>query len=88
MPELPEIHTIVQGLKMTVKQQDIEQVKMYDPKMAKTFVGEDITGKQIVNIRRRGKYIIFELNEGSKLIVHLRMTGRLLYQHNEPQSVR
>ncbi|MCK4590380.1 MAG: DNA-formamidopyrimidine glycosylase [Candidatus Latescibacteria bacterium] len=88
MPELPEVETIVQGLKIAVTQQKIEQVKIYDPKVAKMLAGEDITGRRIINIRRRGKYIIFELNKGLALIVHLRMSGRLLYQQHEPQSNR
>ncbi len=88
MPELPEVETIVQGLKRTVSQQRIEQIRIYDPKVAKMLAGEHITGRRIINIRRRGKYIIFELSEGLNLIVHLRMSGRLLYQQNEPQSAR
>jgi formamidopyrimidine-DNA glycosylase len=88
MPELPEVETIVQGLKTTLSQQKIEQVRIYDSKLAKMLAGKQITGKRIVNIRRRGKYIIFELNGGLNLIVHLRMSGRLLYQQNEPKSLR
>jgi len=87
MPELPEVETIVQGLKRRVSQQRIEQIRIYDPKVAKMLSGERIAGRWIIDIRRRGKYIIFELNEGLDLIVHLRMSGRLLYQQNEPQSV-
>lgn len=88
MPELPEVETIVQGLKTTLSQQKIEQVRIYDSKLAKMLAGKQITGKRIVNVRRRGKYIIFELNEGLNLIVHLRMSGRLLYQQNERKSLR
>lgn len=88
MPELPEVETIVQGLKRRVSQQRIEQIRIYDPKVAKMLAGERIAGRRIINIRRRGKYIIFELNEGLNLIVHLRMSGRLIYQRDEPQSLR
>lgn len=88
MPELPEVETIVQGLKTTVGQRRIEEVRIYDPKVRKMLAGEHITDKQIINIRRRGKYIIFGLGEGLDLIIHLRMSGRLLYQQNEPQSNR
>ncbi|RKY78480.1 formamidopyrimidine-DNA glycosylase [candidate division KSB1 bacterium] len=88
MPELPEVETIVQGLKPKLAQQKIGQLRIYDPKIERMLVGEYLSGRRIINIRRRGKYIVFELNGDLDLIVHLRMSGGLLYQQNEPQSIR
>lgn len=87
MPELPEVETIVQGLKtkfLGKKIIDVElryekllrdcQGKILQADSQKEFV-EKIINKRISDIRRRGKYILLHL-EDFVLIIHLRMTGK------------
>ena len=80
MPELPEVETVVRGLKPHVEGQRIlgaeftqKRVLKGDPRRAR----ELITGRRIESVRRHGKFIVFDL-EGLYLVVHLGMTGRLL----------
>ncbi len=74
MPELPEVETFVRGLLPTVGQ-TIVSADVLDAKLAVS--GEDLAGERIADIRRRGKYIGIELEDGRTLVIHLRMSGRL-----------
>lgn len=84
MPELPEVETIVRDLAPLVEGTRIVRVQVWDPLLAAFPSGEDfnrrLTGGIIRTIRRRGKYLCFELGQGLLWLVHLRMTGRLVAQ--------
>ncbi len=75
MPELPEVETVVNNLKAKLVGQKIVAVQVL---CAKIFALEQplIIDQVILDITRRGKYIIIKLSTGY-LVVHLRMTGRL-----------
>ncbi len=81
MPELPEVQTIINGLDQTVMSKNISSV--IEKREGTLVFGEDITicefGK-IESIERRGKYIIIETSKDLKLIIHLRMTGKLIFE--------
>jgi formamidopyrimidine-DNA glycosylase len=70
MPELPEVQTIVDELNLKVKGETIIGVWPLNFKEAQN--------KKILNIKRRAKYIIFELSEDTIMLVHLKMTGHFL----------
>lgn len=82
MPELPEVETIVRGLRSLIRGYTIENLII----RAESLVAyppveefqEVLKGKTIEDIDRRGKYILLKLSGGKTLVVHLRMTGRLL----------
>lgn len=86
MPELPEVETIRKQLKEEIVGGTIEEVWYDRPKLLKpnpkTFA-EGVVGKEISDVRRRAKLLIFVLG-GSKdklcdyIICHLRLSGRLL----------
>lgn len=81
MPELPEVQTIVDGLlNSDIIGKCILRALVFWPNIIATTspqkFSRQIKNKRFVNIRRRGKFIIFELNGGIYLAVHLRMTGR------------
>lgn len=82
MPELPEVETIVADLAPTLTGARITGVLVQDPRLVRFPGGEDfnrrLTGRVILGMKRRGKYIVFELDQGLTWLVHLRMTGRLL----------
>ena len=82
MPELPEVQTIVNDLKAAdVAGKTIMAAKVFwsrtiaEPS-ASAFCRR-IKGKKIAAIRRRGKFIVFDLSTDNHLLIHLRMTGRL-----------
>jgi formamidopyrimidine-DNA glycosylase len=79
MPELPEVETIKLGLQKRLIGYKIEDVKINVPKI---FQGnpKDIIGATITDIKRIGKGLIIELDNGFVLTVHLKMTGQLVFQ--------
>jgi formamidopyrimidine-DNA glycosylase len=92
MPELPEVETIVQGLKPLLLGRSFRQVKIYDEHILYNIEPEifcnRVAGKQITDLERRGKYIIFKFLYGETMLLHLRMTGALLWNplENEPYT--
>jgi len=89
MPELPEVETIRRGLETTIVGKTIVDVDVLDPYMLsilKEEFKEKLKGKRIEGVRRRGKYLIFELEGNEELIIHLRMTGQL--RLNECEYIR
>lgn len=46
-----------------------------------------LKGRKILGLQRRGKYLIFELDSGDFLVIHLRMTGRLTWLKHSPEGV-
>ena len=83
MPEMPEVEIIRQLLAGQVSGKTIHHVDVRLPRLIKQPSAEVfkqlITGRKITKIARRGKYLIFHLDDEQLLIVHLRMTGRLMY---------
>lgn len=83
MPELPEVETIRRTLLERVLGLVITEVKILWPPVAQNWqeriFAEVVTGRSIESIERRGKYLLFTLDEGWSLVAHLRMTGRLNY---------
>lgn len=78
MPELPEVETIKRGLSKFIIKQKIKKTTVL---CEKSFVGqaEEIANTKITNLRRFGKALIIDLDNQKSLMVHLRMTGQLIY---------
>lgn len=79
MPELPEVETIRRGLKPLIENRKINEVIV---SCEKSFRGEarDVVGAKIVAVRRRGKALLVDLDNGRTMLIHLRMTGQLIYR--------
>ncbi len=84
MPELPEVETIRQSLEGKLRNLSITKIDLYQPAV---FLNEGqlaLSGWEITGLRRRGKYLFLDLTDkanpaaGAMLMVHLRMTGKLL----------
>ena len=77
MPELPEVETIRRGLVECIKGRKVSDVKIF---CEKSFIGprELIVGAKILDIRRFGKALVFDFDNGVSMICHLRMTGQLI----------
>ena len=82
MPELPEVETIRRGLKKYLINAKLRQTKVL---CEKSFIGEPQTGK-IINIRRFGKALVLDLDNHYSLMIHLRMTGQLIYDSDSKDS--
>ena len=82
MPELPEVEHVVRALRRAVLGRqivatEIRLPKLISPTSASVFNGK-LKGSRISGVGRRGKYILIELDSGTVLVVHLRMTGQFL----------
>ena len=84
VPELPEVETIARGLANAVTGKTIGSVTVTMRKIAVAPEGEvferALAGEMIAAVGRRGKYVVIGLSSGRRLVVHLRMTGRLIVQ--------
>ncbi len=79
MPELPEVETIVRGLNSMVKGLTVQRLPHVSPHLLKREPQlRQLTGDTFKSFERRGKYIIAHLKSGKRLMIHLRMSGRIL----------
>ena len=87
MPELPEVETIRRGLNKFILNKKISSVKIL---CDKSFIGPKkvILGQKITNIRRFGKALIFDFENAVSMMVHLRMTGQLIFRSSGEESGR
>lgn len=84
MPELPEVETIKRGL---LKELIGQKLLSVDVRVPKLFVGfpEMIIGQRVVDIDRRAKILVWQL-EKSLLVMHLKMTGQLIFVPNKNRN--
>ena len=84
MPEMPEVEIIRRYLDTQVAGKTIMNLDIRLPRMIKWPDVEGfralVTGRTIKSMNRRGKYLLMELDNDSKVVFHLRMTGRLVYE--------
>ena len=78
MPELPEVETVVRRLQQVLPSKVIESVHV---KKEKSFLGKSdaLVGSKIVAVRRKAKLITIDLDDATSLLIHLKMTGQLIY---------
>jgi formamidopyrimidine-DNA glycosylase len=83
MPELPEVETIRRHLAPKVQARRLEHIEISDPRwcapLAPAEVAAAVEGRRVEALSRRGKYLVWELEDDVYLLMHLRMTGTLLY---------
>lgn len=88
MPELPEVETVRRTLAPHLIGQRVMEVKIFLPKIVRYLNAEKfneiLTGKSFLEINRRGKYLLCHLSEGWTLVVHLGMSGQLIYFFGDP----
>jgi formamidopyrimidine-DNA glycosylase len=82
MPELPEVEYVVRALRRAVTGRRIVAAELKLPRLAAPVsplaFSRKLRGALIQRIRRRGKYILIELDSARVLAVHLRMTGKFV----------
>lgn len=82
MPELPEVEVIRRGLAPRLVGRRFLTVTLGDKSLRRASSPEQLArylpGRRLERLRRRGKYLVFGLEGGVTLLIHLGMTGRLL----------
>lgn len=84
MPELPEVEIVKQGLSKILPGRRILRVKFDTQKSfpnASADVERFLVGATILDVKRRAKVLIIGLDSGYSLLIHLKMTGQLVYQN-------
>jgi formamidopyrimidine-DNA glycosylase len=77
MPELPEVETLRRQLEETILGAVIQDLTILDVKLAGL---EDVSGRRVQSVARQGKFLLIGLEKARTLHIHLRMSGRLLWQ--------
>lgn len=83
MPELPEVETTVRGLRLRVVGQTIRDFWCDHSNMIRYIspmrFSKLVKGKKILGVRRRAKHILIDLSGNKTIVVHMKMTGHLLF---------
>src|SRR6188474_1375309 len=81
MPELPEVEVLRRSLERRLIGKRIARVEVHDPRLRERVSARRLasaaTGRRIVSLDRRSKYLLAHLEGGSTLVLHLGMSGRL-----------
>lgn len=86
MPELPEVETIRQQLLRKIKNKKIKKAEVKLARMVNVAVSQfekTVIGASVKDIRRRAKLLIIDLSGGWSIIIHLKLTGQLIYDGKE-----
>lgn len=81
MPELPEVETVRRGLEPVLLGQRIAAVEQRRAGLRIPFPADfaaRVGGRRVTALRRRAKYLLFDLDDGQVLICHLGMSGRMV----------
>ena len=82
MPELPEVETVARDLRRaglvgrTIRDLTVRWPRTLDRPSVEEARAR-LRGSRVSDVRRRGKYLLLDLDSGQVLLIHLRMTGRL-----------
>jgi len=86
MPELPEVETVRRGLLGLIVGKKVKSVTNDTPKgfpNATADVNAYLIGSNVMNVSRRAKVLMITLDTGYSLLIHLKMTGQLVYVANK-----
>lgn len=81
MPELPEVETVMRGLRARLEGRMIRHAAVARPDLRWAFpphLAERLIGARVVGFRRRAKYILMRLDGGASVLIHLGMSGRMV----------
>ncbi|MEY2517578.1 MAG: formamidopyrimidine-DNA glycosylase [bacterium] len=83
MPELPEVETIRSRLAPLVEGRTLAAMEIADPRWCEPLhpaaITDAVVGRRVEALHRRGKYLVWEATDEVFLLMHLRMTGTVLY---------
>jgi len=85
MPELPEVETVRRGLAAAMEGRTLVRVDQRRPDLRFPFpekFAERLTGRRIIRLRRRAKYLVCDLDGDDGLLMHLGMSGRFTIEND------
>ncbi len=88
MPELPEVETVRQGLAAAMTGLRLQEVTLRRADLRLPFpdgFSPSVTGRRVMGLRRRAKYLLMDLDNGLTVIMHLGMSGRFTILPPEAQ---
>ena len=92
MPELPEVETVRRGLAELLPGRVVARVSVFDsPKSfpnAPADVEQFLYGARVTAVRRRAKVLMIDLDTHYSLVVHLKMTGQLVFRQSSRHNAR
>lgn len=83
MPELPEVETVRRGLHKLIIGKVVKTVEHNNPKSFPNSEGDVsafLIGSEVNNVRRRAKVLIIDLSTEYSLVIHLKMTGQMVFR--------
>ncbi len=86
MPELPEVEVVRRGLAAHVEGRTVAEVELRGHRVARRHLAgphdlaQRLAGRRVAAVRRRGKYLWWDLDDGLGLLLHLGMSGQLLVE--------
>ena len=81
MPELPEVETVARGLRLPLEGQRLAKVEVRVPALRwplRKDLAQKLTGRRVLSVGRRAKYLLIQLEGEEVLLAHLGMSGRIL----------
>lgn len=90
MPELPEVETVMQGLRARLEGRRIAHAEIRRADLRWPFppgLAQRLTGARVTGFRRRGKYILMRLDGGESVLIHLGMSGRMILSPARPNAI-
>lgn len=88
MPELPEVETIIRGLQQQLVGLKIVRIRVNLPKVIRRGDISLLKGAAIQGISRRGKIILITLSNKITILVHLKMSGQIIYTSSEKPATK
>jgi formamidopyrimidine-DNA glycosylase len=89
MPELPEVETVMRGLRQRLEGRTIVHAIAHRPDLRWPLpegLQQRLTGARVTGFRRRGKYILMRLDGGDSVLLHLGMSGRMVLTPLRPNQ--
>jgi formamidopyrimidine-DNA glycosylase len=81
VPELPEVETVVRDLRPGLTGARIAAVRIHRPDVLRDItpvaLARALRGRRVADVGRRAKHLVILLDDGARLVIHLRMTGSL-----------
>ncbi len=91
MPELPEVETVMRGLRARMDGRVLSEVAVHRAGMRWAFpdgLAAAMRGRRVTGFRRRAKYILMRLDSGSSVLIHLGMSGRMVIRPTREAAIR
>ncbi len=88
MPELPEVETVMRGMEKEMLGKTLDRVAVHIPKLRWDVPAElkSIKNEKVKAFKRRSKYVLISLESGRIILIHLGMSGRILFENKKSHT--